>query len=119
MALAVDAVDGELYGETGFPALMAVAKHCLTGTEISDEEVGQCEKLLDGWIENQDRLQDEAFQVVIELEGVMPTTDLENMPAWPWTDWGKTLRHPWSGKLQMAINTARAEVQLARTASGE
>ena len=106
MALAMDVVEGELDGDTGFPSLRAIAKHCLMGSPITDAEFAECSETLDEWVSAQQALQAECFEVLAELEGVMPTSDPDNMPDWPWTDWGKTLKHPWSERLTEAIEWA-------------
>lgn len=114
MALAMDVVEGELDGATGFPSLRAVAKHCLTGSPIADSEVAECSELLDGWVSTQQALQAECFEVLAQLEEVMPTSDLDNMPNWPWTEWGKTLKHPWSERLTEAIEWAHFYLEVKK-----
>lgn len=115
MALAMDVIEGELDGATGFPSLRAVAKHCLTGSPISDAEVATCSESLDEWIGTQQVLQFESFEVMTELEDVMPIDDLDNMPIWPWTEWGKTLKYPWSECLGGAIKEARLYLDAEKT----
>lgn len=110
MALAMDVIDGELDGETGFPELREVARHCLTSTPINQETIDSCRSQLTPWIEVQEELQEKAWDLVGQLEEVMPTDDLDNMPSWPWTKWGKTLHLPWSEHLGDAISKASVVV---------
>lgn len=110
MALSIDVIDGELDGETGFPELRDVASHCLTGTLITQELIDSCRFKLGPWIENQEKLQEEAWDMVGQLEELMPTDDLNNMPSWPWTKWGKTLHLPWSEYLGDAVSKASVVV---------
>jgi len=117
MALAMDVTEGELDGETGFPELRDVARHCLTGALITQEAVDSCRSKLGTWIETQEELQENAWGLVGQLEELMPTDDLDNMPNWPWTKWGKTLHLPWSEHLGDAVLEASvvvAEKRIAR-----
>lgn len=110
MALAMDVIDGELDGETGFPELREVARHCLTGALIAQETIDLCRSKLGAWIETQEELQENAWDLVGQLEELMPTDDLDNMPNWPWSKWGKDLHLPWSEHLGDAVSKASVVV---------
>lgn len=117
MALAMDVLEGEFGHRTGFPALRQVADHCLTGAVISVREIEACHSQLPGWIEEQESLQEQAWDLVARLEELMPTDDPDNMPSWPWTEWGKTLHLPWAENLGDAVLEASvvlAEEQMKR-----
>ncbi len=116
MALAMDVTEGELDGETGFPELRDVAKHCLTGASITQEAIDSCRSQLAAWVEAQEGLQEQAWDVMAQLEELMPTDDLDNMPSWPWTRWGRTLHLPWSGCLSDAVLEASVVVAEKRIA---
>lgn len=103
MALAMDVLEGEFNHRIGFSALRKVANHYLTGAAISAEEVDQCQSELPKWIAEQELLQEQAWDLIHALEELMPLSDLDNMPSWPWTEWGKTLQLPWSEDLGDAV----------------
>lgn len=103
MALAMDVLEGEFNHGVGFPSLRKVAAHCLTGATIEDEDIQACKSTLPQWIAEQEVLQEKAWDLVHQLEELMPIDDPDNMPSWPWTDWGKTLQLPWAENLGDAI----------------
>lgn len=108
MALAMDVVEGEFNKKIGFPALRKVANNYLTGALITAEEIEQCQSQLPQWITEQESLQEQAWDLIHEFEKLMPINDLDNMPSWPWTNWGKTLQLPWSEDLRDAVLEASA-----------
>lgn len=112
MALAMDVLEREFNHRIGFPALRKVASHCLTGATITTDEVEQCRSKLPEWIAEQELLQERAWDLVHAFEELMPISDLDNMPSWPWTEWGKTLQLPWSEDLGDAV--LEASVVLAQ-----
>lgn len=104
-ALELMMFERELGPDTGFPELRHVAQNAYLNATLNSGVLQVAESRLPNWLEEQEELQTEAIQVLERLMDAEPL-DPANMPSWPWTDWAKSLRNPWSENLKKAIDQA-------------
>lgn len=101
-ALQLMMFERELGPDTGFNELRHVAQNVYLNATLNANVLAAAESRLPEWLEERTELQEEAIKV---LEKVMEAEPLDpaNMPSWPWTEWAKMLRNPWSEHLGKAI----------------
>jgi hypothetical protein len=101
-ALELMMFERELGPDTGFQELRHVAQNVYLSATLNAGVLTVAESRLPVWLEEQENLQIEATKILEQLMENEPL-DPANMPSWPWTDWAKSLRNPWSENLSKAV----------------
>jgi hypothetical protein len=104
-ALELMMFERELGPDTGFQELRHVAQNVYLSATLNAGVLTVAESRLPVWLEEQENLQIEATKTLEQLMENEPL-DPANMPSWPWTDWAKSLRNPWSENLSKAVAQA-------------